>query len=255
MYGPKFQVKLYGHTSDDVESFCKKLAAVLMISETEAMLLLHEVPLAVRDNLSQAAAENLSRLLTSIRALSIAEPMDGAVVEKTPSVSEPLAPRVAPSIEAADKRQDMQSNLWMYLGLGLAGLLIVSVIVGVISSYVNLYSGAPTATRAPAGTDDARVIKAREIDEKAMADLQWRVDRLETQYEELREERDAANKDMYVADYRLRIRGEMETRRARLRSAQAEMKRVLKELVDARLELARMKKGRMNHKDTKVREK
>jgi hypothetical protein len=243
MPGSKFQVKLYGHTSDDVESFCKKLAAVLMVSETEAMLLLHEVPLVVRDNLTGPAAENLSKLLTSIRALSIAEPMDGAVVEKTRPIPEPLAPTIARTIESAGERQSMDANFWMYLGLGLAGFLIVSVIVGVISSYVNLYSGAPTATRTPAEQERAMVTEAHQIDENAMADLQLRVDRLETQYEELGVERDAANKDMYVADYRLRIPGEMETRRARLRSVQAEMRSVLKELADARLELARMKKA------------
>jgi len=243
MSDARFQVKLYGHTSDDVESFSKRLAAVLMISETEAMILMHEVPLVIRDNMTRSAAENLSDLLTSIRALSIAEPMDGAVAEKKPQTAEYVASSVSRTIETADKARDTESKVWMYLGLGLAGFLAVFVIVGVIWSYLHMYSGAPTVNRTPSQEGEAGSAKALRIDEKAIADQERKVERLKRTYKERRAERDAAQKDLYVADYRLRISGEMEVRRARLRSAKAEMKTALDDLVDAQLELAKMKKG------------
>ncbi len=238
----KFQVKLYGHTSDDVELFCKKLAAVLMISVTEAMILLHEVPLVVRDNLTSAEAEHLTDLLTSIRALAIAEPVDGVAIEKKPHVAKSVAPSIAHAIDTADERKNLRSSLLMYLGLGTAGFLIIFVIVGVLWSYFTLYSGAPTATPSPSNEQEAGATRAFRIDERTLNVLQARVERLQKEYEELNMERDAAQKDMYVADYRLNDPGEMDRRRARLRSVQAEMKQARKDLVDARLQLARMKK-------------
>ena len=242
MSGAKFQVKLYGHTSDDVESFCKKLAAVLMIEETEAMILLHDVPLIVRNNMTKAAAENLTEVLTSIRALSIAEPMDGSVIETKPRAPGAVASSIPGTLPPVDRREDMRSRAWMFLGLGLAGFLVVSVIIGVTASYINLYKESPSATRSPSPEGDAGATEAGRVDEDTLADLQWKVDKLEREYDDLRKERDAAHKDVSVADYRLRIPGEMKIRRARLRSVKADMKAVLEELVEAKLQLSRMRK-------------
>lgn len=242
MSGATYQVKLYGHTSDDVESFCKKLAAVLEMEETAAMILLHDVPVVVRANLTKAAAENLSGLLTSIRALSIAEPMDGLAVETKPRVPESVAEDVLRASGTPYEGRDAQARVWMLLGLGLAGFLIVSVVIGVAVTYVNLYSEPASATGNHSPQDDAGEKNAGRVDEGALADLQLKVDNLQREYDELRNERDAAHNDLSVADDRLVVPGEMQVRRDRLRSVQTDMRAVLKELVEARLQLDRMKK-------------
>jgi hypothetical protein len=239
--GPKYQVKLYGHTSDDVESFCKKLAAMLMVSETEAMIILHEVPLVIKSNLDKQAADNLSELLTSIRALSMVEPVEGGLVEEKPQVPHVSTTSDPREVETAADHGPSRSNIWMGLGLGAAACLVLFVIVGLISSYTNLYKKKPV--EGLSSEKEAVVESSAEshVDEQTIAELETEVTYLEEEFKNAKMERQAAHKDFGVADYRLRVAGEMELRRKRIRIAEQEFKRVLNELVGARVELRRMK--------------
>lgn len=242
MAGAKFQVKLYGHTSDDVESFSKKLAAILGISETEAMIIMHEVPLVVRDNLVKNAAENLNELLTSIRALSIVEPMDGITTEPVAQVAQPVAPALPESAAVPDEKDEFRFRLWTVLGVGLAGFLALFIFVGMIVSYLNLYETKPAKSTSPGKGTGVLGFIMPGIDEDDVAKMEAKVKNLRADYEDRREERDEANKDLYVADARLALPGEMELRRKRLSDAKIKMRAALKKLVAAQLELKRMKK-------------
>ncbi|MFC1835325.1 hypothetical protein ACFL2Q_11415 [Thermodesulfobacteriota bacterium] len=76
--GPRFRIKLYGHTSRNIPNFVKNLAILLETDIDSAYDRLRRVPTVIAEGLPQARAGSLMAALKLIGALCILESPDGA---------------------------------------------------------------------------------------------------------------------------------------------------------------------------------
>ncbi len=139
MPDPRYRVKLYGHTSEDSEDFCRELADLLGIAEKDALDMLDRVPVVVKTGLERLEVERFTDMLLSIRALFLVEPETG---EESPVElpSQPaVQPQALPEIRPQPQDDSARSNLWLCLMAAAGGFLVIFCIVAYISSYSNLY--------------------------------------------------------------------------------------------------------------------
>jgi len=145
MPGPKYRIKLYGHTSDDPGAFIKNLAAVLGTNEEGAKEALQRVPVVIREGIEKERAQALQETLGLIRALSLVEPMDGAAGESAD------APDLGPLLAQLRSEPTAKEDPWrsriltvLAIGFGTVVLLLTAVV---------MYRGSGDELRPAAGVE------------------------------------------------------------------------------------------------------
>lgn len=163
MTRPFYRIKLYGYAGEDKEWFVQKLAVLLKKDARETEGLIQEVPVVIKEGLEKQQAESLGEILSSIDALFLVEPVEGAE-----SPSEPLpVPDEAEVSAEADRQDALRADVWMTIGVVTAGLLIVLSIVGYISTWKNF--GARTANpeiRSPRNPSKPTVMDSKATEER-----------------------------------------------------------------------------------------
>lgn len=136
-----YRIKLYGHSGDDTETFCKNLAVILGIDLEEARSLLLESPAVIKEGVEREKAEEFCKLLEPIRALCIVEPLDGVAGESAP------LPGIASALlserskaDDVEKKATLRSWTWTTALVVTIGAFLLFVVIGLISSFWGLYS-------------------------------------------------------------------------------------------------------------------
>jgi hypothetical protein len=134
----KYQVKLYGFTSEDARAFCRDLARVLRTTDEEAWSLLLDAPLVVKDGLDKAQAQRLSETLVSISALCLMEPMDGTAEEEEVPEAPPLVPEATEPEPELVNRALWSFRIWSAIVVVVGVGLLVFGAIAYFVSYRNL---------------------------------------------------------------------------------------------------------------------
>lgn len=158
MAGPKYRIKLYGHTSKNLQSFLRHLASILKTDEDGARRVLMKVPVVIKEGIDREKAQSLQEALTLIDALCLIEPTPGEKTEPVatdPAVIKLLAKSVRSESTPTKK---WTSKIWLPLGLGVATVLLVWIALAIISSHrlPSAHRPASSISRGTAGSAPAQ---------------------------------------------------------------------------------------------------
>ena len=236
----KYQVKLYGFTSEDARAFCRDLARVLGTTDEEAWSLLLDAPAVVKDGLDKAQARRLSDTLVSISALCLMEPMDGTEEEEEEAHEAPVLEPEAAVLEPELVKRDLWSfRIWSAVVVVVGAGLLVFGAIAYLVSYQNVYpskgQGAIEPTEAATQTSTAET--GSETSE-TRAELIERIEALQSSLndsrakaKELEEEINATAGKMGTDPFELREKKQtLHAHRADITNAQKELRSLRKQL-------------------------
>ena len=186
----KYQVKLYGFTSEDARAFCRDLARILGTTEEEAWSLLLDAPLVVKEGLDKARAQRLSETLVSISALCLMEPMD-EIEEEEGELEAPIPMLEVAETEPEPVKPDLWSfRIWSAVVAVTGAALPVFGAVEYFASYRNLYPAKGPATERP--TDFTTQTKTTESGRETTETRVELIERMATLEASLNDSRDKA---------------------------------------------------------------
>jgi hypothetical protein len=133
----QYRLKLYGRMTGDSDAFCADLAAVLGIDVKTAREYLDNVPVSVKEGLTEEKAERLRSILASVGALCLVEPMSR---EEEATVSSPREPTSPASREASIVDALLMSRRQKEEALGLFPTHVKPSLVALVGTVVFLAS-------------------------------------------------------------------------------------------------------------------
>ncbi len=243
---PLYRLKLYGHVSGDLDRFTQKAAVILRMSRGDVEKRMLDLPVVLKENLGEDAAELLKLQLDAIGALTIIEPTEEKVEKALPT----RPPQEAPfwdRLRELWSRGEAYPEARIYVVLLIAATVLLSSIItfGYSTSLVKLFrqdaqllnhEPRPSSEKASRPGYDRNRMSPTEL-----AEISSRIDGLDTRIKMLQDQYAQANRMLQqvntsssanrrelfergreVADLRIKIRQAhselMELRRIRQRS-------------------------------------
>lgn len=224
-----FTVKLYGSLMKDTAEFVRKLAIVLEMTESEAGLLMKNLPVAIGERLSRAQANELVKKLSSIQALFLVEQPDE---ENENDVAEQHPTPTAHPVETKDQSDEARSKFWLWLGTGTLAFLVVFAFFAYLKSYSRVKES--QIPKLPLVQLKKNVIDADSL-HKRRAELEERISNIESELKQLGEKKSNIKNDLAAALHKNPSEaGKLDRLHYRI---QKEAKSLEKELIKARKEL------------------
>ena len=143
MASSKYRVKLYGHSTEDAESFSISLAAVLNKEPDEALKILLNAPVVVADGLEKNKAEHVAAVIESIKGLCLVEPTEGeeSDVEKEESDPSGRAGLEAVSSDRVEEKREKgeeASNVRQWVLIALAAGFAIFLVVAYLDTFLEV---------------------------------------------------------------------------------------------------------------------
>lgn len=130
--GVQYNIKLYGHTSEDSDRFTRDLAVLLAIDEAGARELLVNVPVIIARTPSKEQAEHFVQRMALIRGLCLVEAEEGGQPVAAPVEADstsPLAEAPDEDLEERQKKESFLSYVWLSALVAVSGIALVAGLV------------------------------------------------------------------------------------------------------------------------------
>ncbi len=251
----EYQIKLYGHSDENPETFCERASHLLGIDPSQFRRLLDRAPVTVKQGLEKDQAVRLLRALKSIHGLAIIESEDGSSTDvDLEAAYGPEAARLFPTAQAPPQsdavpltEQKERSRFRVWTGL-LIGVASISVILGGAAYFFSYREvKKDTARMDRARSERSGEIRAQKNAEEIaqtkaeIADLNEQIQFYESAIEELKKQVTSDTHAVAKAynDSMGRETTELILRRSHAETTKAELKEALGILQNLRDRLAR----------------
>jgi len=198
-----YRVKLYAPFPDTVH-FPRRLADVLDVSEEEALLMLHQLPVVVAHSVNEEVAEELAAQLRSINAHCLVETEGGAETEEEPPRPiSPVARQAAARALTIESKETLRFRLWLGVAAAAVAALAGLVAVGYLTTHLDFSSKRGSSTQ-PAKARAVGEPRALSEEEKRRGvDLEEDIDGLSDRFSELVAQRALLEKEVMALDHKL----------------------------------------------------
>lgn len=202
---PLYRLKLYGQVTGDADRFAQKAAVILRMNRGDVERLMLDLPVVLKQNLGEDAAEILKMQIDAIGALTIVEPMEEAGEEILPA-REPRQVTFRDRLGELWSEGDGDPEARIYAALLIGAIIILSSIItfGYSSSLVKLFrQDVQTVNNNPApsspGMSGLRS-NGNRLSSTELAQVSSRIDELNSHIQALRDQYSQADSMLQAAN-------------------------------------------------------
>jgi len=196
---PLYRLKLYGHVTSELEKFAQQAAGTLRMSRADVERLMVDLPVVLKQNLGQDAAELLKMQLDAIGGLTIMEPMEETGEEILPT----RAPQQVTFRDRLTKLwsegdEDPEARVYVALLIGATILLSSIITFGYSASLVKLFRQDAQMVNQQPTRSSAKAARLRSDGKRPSSTellrISSRIDELRGQIQTLRDQHSQADK-------------------------------------------------------------